>query len=253
MNILFTICARKGSKGFKNKNLKIFLGYPLSFYSVSVIDLYMQKNPEIDCDIVLNTDSEDLIKLFKENLKIKVYVINREPSLGQDKTPKVSVILNSYRMMQEKKKRNYDMIVDLDITSPLRTIDDLENLINKKNQTDADVIFSVSDSRRNPYFNMVKKTEHGYKKVIDSPYNTRQEAPEIFDMNASLYAYTPSFLMTGRGIFEGKCDVIKMIDTGILDIDSENDFNLMQVIAEYLFLNNKGMSQLRDNIQRIIK
>lgn len=40
----------------------------------------------------------------------------------------------------------------------------------------------------------VKKTEHGYKKVIDSDFTARQQAPEIFDMNASIYAYNPGFL-----------------------------------------------------------
>lgn len=252
MNILFTICGRAGSKGIKNKNLKEFLGYPLPFYTVSAIDLYMKQNPNVESDIVLNTDSKELIKLFEENLIIKVDVINREPSLGQDHTPKVSVILNSFEIMKERKKIDYDMVVDLDITSPLRTVKDLQNLINKKVQTDADVVFSVTDSRRNPYFNMVKKADNGYVRVIESSFNARQEAPEIFDMNASLYAYSPSFLQSGKGIFEGKCDVIKMMDTAVLDIDHENDFELMQVIAEYLFNRHKEIKLIKDNIKCIL-
>lgn len=253
MKILFTICGRAGSKGIKNKNLKEFLGYPLPFYTVSVIDLFIKTNEQYDCDIVLNTDSNDLIDLFRNKLMIPIYIVEREPKLGEDNTPKVLVIQNSYTVLKERLKEDYDIVVDLDITSPLRTLKDLETLVDKKLDSDADVVFSVTDSRRNPYFNMVMKTDNGYERVIQSNFNARQEAPEIFDMNASMYAYSPEFLTSGRGIFEGKCDVIKMMDTAVLDIDHENDFELMEIIARYLFHKNQRMNIIKENITAILK
>jgi CMP-N,N'-diacetyllegionaminic acid synthase len=251
MNILFTICGRAGSKGIKNKNLKEFLGYPLPFYTASAIDLYRKQNPNVMSDIVLNTDSVDLIKMFKEQLNLEIDVIVRKSSLGLDNTSKVAVISNCLDVMREKKKIDYDMVVDLDITSPLRTVADVNNLINQKIKSDSEVVFSVTDSRRNPHFNMVKKTYNGYERVIESSFYTRQEAPEIFDMNASLYAYSPVFLESGKSIFEGKCDVIKMMDTAVLDLDHENDFELMQVIANYLFDKYSRFSEVRDNIDKL--
>ncbi|WP_333859915.1 acylneuraminate cytidylyltransferase family protein [Clostridium sp.] len=248
MNILFTICGRAGSKGIKNKNLKEFLGYPLPFYTVSAIDLYRKKNLDVYCDVVLNTDSNELIKMFKEQLNFQVDIIERNSSLGSDNTPKVEVISNCLDVMKKRKSINYDMIVDLDITSPLRTVEDVGDLIRKKTESNLDIVFSVTDSRRNPYFNMVKKTENGYERVIASKFNARQEAPEIFDMNASLYAYSPEFLESGKGIFETKCDVIKMVDTAVLDLDHENDFELMQVVAKHLFEKYSLFREIRDNI-----
>lgn len=249
MNILFTICGRAGSKGIKNKNIKDFLGYPLPYYTISAIDLFRKQNPHIQSDIVVNTDSKDLIMMFHK-LNFRVNVIEREPSLGLDNTPKVAVILNCLEEMKKRKAIEYDMVVDLDITSPLRTVGDVKNLIDKKLHSEVDVVFSVTASRRNPYFNMVRRTEYGYERAINSSFNTRQEAPEIFDMNASLYAYSPSFLESGKGIFEGKCEVIKMMDTAVLDLDHENDFELMQVIAEYLFNKYPEMYQVIDNINK---
>ncbi|MEL7567159.1 MAG: acylneuraminate cytidylyltransferase family protein [Dehalobacterium sp.] len=250
MNILFTICGRAGSKGIKNKNLKEFLGYPLPFYTVSAIDLYMKQNPSYHCDTVLNTDSADLIRMFKEQLNFDVDVIERDPYLSLDNTPKAAVILNCLEVMKCRKSINYDMIVDLDITAPLRTVEDVGNLIQKKINSDADIVFSVTDSRRNPYFNMVKKTEKGYERVIRSDFNSRQEAPEIFDMNASLYAYSSTFLESSKGFFEGKCDVIKMVDTAVLDLDHEKDFEIMQVIAEYLYDKYPLFKEVKDNITK---
>jgi CMP-N,N'-diacetyllegionaminic acid synthase len=252
MKILFTICGRAGSKGVKNKNMRDFLGYPLPFYSLSAIDLFTDKNKQHKCDIVLNTDSHDLIELVTNRFKYTIHVIKRDPKLGEDNTPKVQVIQNSYQIMKNRMNYDYDMVIDLDITSPLRTLENLELLIEKKEKSDADIVFSVTDSRRNPYFNMVKNTVNGYERVIQSDFNTRQEAPEIFDMNASMYAYSPGFLMSGKGIFDVKCDVIKMIDTAVLDIDHESDFELMEVIADYLYTKISELKNVRDNIKSII-
>jgi CMP-N,N'-diacetyllegionaminic acid synthase len=82
MKILFTICGRAGSKGIKNKNLKEFLGYPLAFYTVSAIDLFIKNNKQYECDIVLNTDSSDLIDLFKNELRIQIEVVERQHTKG---------------------------------------------------------------------------------------------------------------------------------------------------------------------------
>lgn len=253
MNILFTICGRAGSKGIRNKNIKEFLGFPLPLYTVSVIDLFMKLNPNVCCDVVLNTDSRELINLFRERVLLNIDVIERDAALGRDDTPKVAVITNCLEIMQQCKGHEYDMIVDLDITSPLRTVEDVNSLVKKKLIADADVVFSVTDSRRNPYFNMVKKTENGYERVIASDFNSRQEAPEIYDMNASLYAYGESFLMSGKAIFEGKCDVIKMLDTAVLDLDHKGDFEFMQVIANHLFRNYPEFREVRENIKQCCK
>ena len=253
MRILFTICGRAGSKGLKNKNLKNFLEFPLAYYTLSTIDLFMKNNKQHECDIVLNTDSSDLIALFKNKVNILVEIIERSSELGKDNTPKVTVIQNSYLVIKERLEKDYDLVVDLDITSPLRILKDLEILVEKASRSDTDVVFSITDSRRNPYFNMVMKTEKGYERVIASDFNARQEAPEIFDMNASMYAYSPKFLKSGKGIFEGKCDVIKMLDTAILDIDSEEDFVLMEVVAKHFYSNNSLLCEIRDNIPSLFR
>lgn len=252
MNILCTICGRAGSKGIKNKNIKDFLGYPLPFYTLAALDLFMEKNPDINCDIVLNTDSVELIGLFsKKNIPI-VSIIRREASLGLDNTPKVMVIQNCLTEMEKRTSKKYDIVLDSDITAPLRTVKDIEAIIKKKNQSAVDVVFSVTDARRNPYFNMVKKTSAGYERVLTSQFNTRQEAPELFDMNASLYAYFPKFLESGKNIFEGKCDVIQMFDTAVLDLDHESDFEMMQAIAQYLFLTKPEFGEIFQKVKKYV-
>lgn len=248
MRILFTICGRAGSKGIKNKNLREFCGKYLAHFTVSVIDLYLNGHPEISADIVVNSDSCELLDLVANNKMRVVERIERDESLAGDTIGKIAVINDCLSKMEERKSVYYDMVVDLDITSPLRTVDDLENVINVQKEKGADVTTTVATARRNPYFNQVKRTEHGIKKVIESDFTARQQAPEIFDMNASIYAYKPEYLKSGKGVLDGYCEMVKMYDTGILDLDHENDFELMEVIAEHLFKNYLGFKEVYDNI-----
>lgn len=246
MKLLFTICGRAGSKGIKNKNAETFIDKPLALYTLSVIDLYLKKS-NYSADIVVNTDSGELIEIFNNNSLRPVDIIERTPELAGDNVAKIDVIQNCLEIMEEK-NGIYDLIIDLDITSPLRTVKDLDDMIEKKLNTDYELIFSVTNARRNPYFNMVMKTQYGYDRVIRSNFNTRQEAPEIYDMNASIYVYSREFLHRKVGLFEGKCGIHKMFDTGVLDLDHENDLFLMEVIAKYLFENNEEFGEVYNNI-----
>ena len=247
MKILFAICGRAGSKGLKNKNLLNFLDKPLVYYSISAIDLFVKKQSlfnNLVYDIVLNTDSDKLIEIVKNNKMQKVNVIHRIEALSGDGVAKKDVIADSYLQM----KKDYDVVVDLDITSPLRTYNDLCNLINKYMDSKPDLVFSVSESRRNPYFNMVCVRDGMIKKVIDSDYTTRQEAPAIYDMNASLYAYNPKFLMSDVSLLNGKSEIIIMKDTAVLDIDKGEDYELLQVLAEYFYNKFPEYREVYDNI-----
>ncbi len=248
MNILFTVCGRAGSKGVKNKNTRNFCGIPLVYYTLSAIDLYIKNFcSDKEADIVLNTDSDDLIDIVQQQNSVLADIIKRDISLSGDVVPKAAVIRDCLLRMEKAKNTEYDMVVDLDITSPLRTLDDIKNAIDKKaSRLDTDVVFSVTNSRRNPYFNMMKQEKNFFCKAIPSDYTARQQAPIFYDMNASIYAYSAYSLKNKdmNTFFNDNCDAILMRDTGILDIDSEEDFEIMQVIAEYLFQKYDGYDQI---------
>lgn len=254
MNILFTLCGRAGSKGVKGKNARDFLGVPLVWYSMSGIDMYINQVAGKDnrIDVVLNTDSEELIQLVEQVTNLNVNVLRREQNLGGDKVPKVAVILDSLLRAEKQFNVTYDVVVDLDITSPLRTVQDIRNVIDKKLiRPEVDVVYSVTHARRNPYFNMVKEENGFFCKAIFSKFTTRQEAPVFYDMNASIYAYSPKALKEKEQstFFNSNCDVVVMMDTGILDIDSEEDYYLMQVIAKYLFEEKDGFKEVYDKVK----
>jgi CMP-N,N'-diacetyllegionaminic acid synthase len=238
MNILVTICGRAGSKGVKNKNIRSFLGKPLVYYTLAAANLFKDRNTAHDIDICVNSDSEDLLELSTKNRDITG--IKRPIDLALDNSPKVPVIAYSLKYMEDKLCKKYDLVIDLDITSPLRKVEDIEAAMAKAMENSAvDVVFSVVHARRNPYFNMVENMSGEIRKIINSSFVTRQQAPQVYDMNASIYCYRRDSLLNvlKNSPLEGIYDIILMKDTAVLDIDSEEDFELMEILGEYFFKN----------------
>ncbi len=237
MNILITICGRAGSKGVKNKNIRKFYGNELIKYTIAAAYLFKERNTQHKVDICANSDSKDLLEIVS---KYDLECIQRPSELAQDSSPKVPVIRYSLEYMEKIKNIEYEYIIDLDITSPFRKIEDIQRALNKTiEESDYDVVFSVVPSRRNPYFNMVEEHNGVIKKVINASYTARQQAPNVYDMNASIYCYRRNSLLNVLNMspFDGVFGITLMKDTAVLDIDSEEDFELMQVLAHY-FLEN---------------
>lgn len=255
MRILFTICGRAGSKGVKNKNLKSINGIPLVYYTLASIKLYMDAHPENQIDIVLNTDSRALSELMQNQKVITGIVeIERKAGLEGDSVAKVDVIKDSYLIC--KQSNSYDVVVDLDITSPMRRLEDIEGAINTLlSDEQTDLVFSVVPGRRNPYFNMVEEAGGYYKKVCSSGFTSRQQTPKVYELNASIYAYNPKFLDSkiDKTILDYKNRIVEMPDYLVLDIDSEEDFKLMTYLWDYFLKEDPGLDKLMNMVRKFDK
>ncbi len=238
-SILFSICGRAGSTGFPGKNLASFVGVPLSYYSLSTAELFAKKHSEHDIDICLSTDSEQLIDdaLYAFS---NIEIIRRPQELCDGVTPKLAVFTHAINEMEKVKSKKYDYYIDLDITSPLRRLCDLENQLKLKIASkDKELIFSAVESRRNPYYNMVVADDKGcITKAIDSSgFFARQQIPKTYDLNASIYVFDATFVRENKTmyIWDAVSGMSLMKDTGFLDIDSKEDFEMMQTIAKHLY------------------
>ncbi len=246
--VLITICGRAGSKGFKNKNLKLFLGTPLVYYTAAIAEDFARRVAnECNTTICLNTDSKDLQKLVSDKYK-DITIIDRAPELASDKVAKMAVWHNSLDIIEAKNGTEFDYVIDLDITSPLRQIDDVVNAYKIKiERSDCQLVYSVCEARRNPYFNMVKVENEFATKFAQSNFTTRQEAPAVYDMNASVYVIDADYLRNDEEnmLLNAKSTIYEMFDTAVLDIDSEHDFELMEIIAKYLFEKNDAFRKVQ--------
>lgn len=257
MNILFTICARAGSKGVSNKNIKEFLHYPLAYYTVASYLLFCKRYQENygHIELAVNTDSKELIKQL-EKIPVSFRRIKREETLADDFAAKVDVLKDTLLKTEKQSHYTYDLLVDLDLTSPIRMVYDIEGVIETVIKDEhCDVAFSMTDARRNPYFNMVKAKTDGYLgTVIESDFVARQQTPVCYDMNASIYAYKKAFLLKEKKtLFDGNALGWAMLDTGVLDIDSANDHELLQVIAKHLFDTEENYGEIFSCVQSFMQ
>lgn len=255
-NILALICARKGSKGVLGKNVREFLSYPISYYTLSAYSLFLQNYhmEDLSFTLAVNTDSEELISQLEET-KINYVQVERKETLAGDRVSKIDVVRDSLKEAEKSTLKSFSYVLDMDITSPLRKVMDIHNIIEVMlGSNSADIALSVTDARRNPYFNQLKADEEGFlTTVIHSDFIARQQTPPVFDANASLYVYHRNYLTNSDGIFlNAKLIGSVMEDTGILDIDSEKDFRLLEVVAEYLYKTDASFGDIRENIKNIL-
>ena len=94
--IICLICARAGSKGLKNKNIKKFNGKPLIEWTFKVANSIN----EFD-EIILSTDSKEIIKIAKRN-KIEVPFI-RPKNLAEDNSKEINVWKHTLKYLKKKK------------------------------------------------------------------------------------------------------------------------------------------------------
>lgn len=252
-HVLITICGRAGSKGMKSKNLREFCGFPIVYYSLSAAELFMRERSDLDIDICLSTDSPELRDTVLARCG-EVSYLERRAALAQDDVPKEDVYRDCLVRMEQLTGKRYDALIDLDITSPLRQKQDLPGIVALfESDPNIDVALSAAESRRNPYYNMGQEGPNGYAvRVIENRNTARQQAPLCYDFNASLYVFDRDFLAERMvfDLWEGNMKAYLMYDTGILDIDSEDDFKLIEVLGQYLFENVDGFKAIRDNIQK---
>lgn len=227
---LATICARGGSRGVPGKNLRLLCDQPLLVHTIAVARKCQSVNR-----IIVSTDDPEIKKVAGESGAEVPFL--RPKELALDSTPKLSVIKHVVDYLESQEGYQPDIIVDLDPTSPLRTVADIESCIRMVRDEGAENVFSVTRARRNPYFNMVEFIS-GRPRLVKSPAQpivSRQQAPEVYDMNASIYVWKREVLMENDSIFLGRTKIYEMPEWAI-DIDSETDFEFVEFI-----LNKKGL------------
>ena len=232
MKILVTICARGGSKGIPGKNIKNINGRPLISYSLEVAERFAEKH---DVDIILSTDSSEIkeVVLNMPFKKIDTSYIRPE-FLSGDTAGKLDTIIDVKKYAEQKNNKQYDIVLDLDVTAPLRTVEDLEKSLQLLSENKEAVnLFSVSPANRNPYFNMVEENEQGFYKLCKKgSFLTRQSAPKVYDLNASFYFYKKRFFQENYKSVITNRSLVYEVPHICFDLDHPIDFEFMTYLLE---------------------
>lgn len=225
--ILCTVCARGGSTGIPGKNKALIAGKPLVQYSLESA----QSCSYID-DIIISTDDTDIMEIGS---KMSIPAPFKRPSrLSENHVPKMEVVRHAAGYAEDFFKKEYDIIIDLSIVSPLRTVQDIKECVKILVDNDADNVFSVSPSYRNPYYNMVE-LKNGEVKLVKSPekkLTMRQKAPLVYDMNDSIYVWKKEALFKNDTAFNKKTKIYEMPRERGIDIDDPIDLVIVSSLIK---------------------
>lgn len=226
MNIIALICARSGSKGIPDKNIKLLDGKPLITRSINQAKELKEVNR-----IIVSTDSKEIANIAT-NAGAEVPFI-RPIELAQDNAPEWLVWRHALKCIKKEGNDFPDILIVIPVTAPLRTVDDLKNCLIEYQKGDADIIITVTESNRNPYFNMVKINEKGEVSLVipqEKKITRRQEAPNIYDMTTVAYVVTPKFILEKDNMFSGKVRHVQVPIERALDIDTPYDLKIAELL-----------------------
>jgi N-acylneuraminate cytidylyltransferase len=233
MKTVAFIFARGGSKGLPGKNTRTIGGKPMIAWSIEQA-LAVRRIERV----IVSTDSDEIATISKQYGAEVPFI--RPAHLATDSSPEVLSWRHGLEYLKETTGSMPEVMVSLPATAPLRSITDINNCLDEYEKNLSDVVITVSDSHRSPYFNMVRQNSDGTYGLVNPPasaINRRQDAPVVYDMATVCYVVNSEFIMSHESIFEGRVSAIHVPIDRAIDVDTLLDF----LIAEMLFID--GMAR----------
>jgi len=231
MKRICTICIREGSKGVKGKNIKIIAEKPLFLHSV-----YQALNSHMFDIISISTDSEAVIEILEKEPIEKIFVVKRPEAMATDTAPKIEAIRHCVNEVEKRARIRFDIVIDLDATSPLRNRNDIIEAIRLLESSSASNLITATRARRSPYFNLLEKKNDGSITLSKKPLRKivrRQDTPPCYDMNASIYGWKRDLLENSDTLFHRDTILYEMPEERSIDIDSPLDFKIVEFLMEH--------------------
>ena len=229
---LATICARAGSKRLPGKNTRILHGWPLWLWTLEQVIV-----SECFDFIVISSDDEAVGERWclQSNVdgNFKVIRIKRPEELAGDDAGKVPAIRHALLRAEELTGHTFDTIVDLDVTAPLRTLDDIRGFCARLDGMENGNLVSVTEARRNPAFNMIEPCKYGGYSLVKRTHQVlrSQDAPECYELNASMYGWHRKALLDGGdNVINWNTDIYEMPRDRSWDIDTAHDLDIVEFL-----------------------
>ena len=233
MSILCLIAARGGSQGVPGKNIRPLLGKPLIARAIETA----LGAPGIE-RVVVSTDSSDIADVARAAGADVPFV--RPADLAQSGTGKFQVWQHALLACERHYQQQYDLFVDVDCTNPLIESSDVTAAIGRFRSLRAggvavDAVFTVAVARHNPYFNLVERDASGALRMSKTSGTTvlaRQNAPAVYEHIAGVYVLDPEYVQRAQHLLDGHAEGYEVPAEKAVDIDTEVDFALVEVLLK---------------------
>lgn len=222
--VLAVIPARGGSKGIPNKNIINVNNKPLINFSIETA----LKSKFID-DLVVSTDSIKIAKIA-EKAGAKVPFL-RPKKLATDKAISLPVILHALEFMEKSNNINYDIIIMLQPTTPLRETKDIDQCLSTLIDKNVDSVISVVNVGGYHPLRMKRIVGENLVNYIDQGFEDmrpRQELPDVYIRNGAIYVSTRKTILEDKS-FSGKNTFpYVMSSEKSINLDTDDDLRLLK-------------------------
>lgn len=225
--IVALVCARGGSKGLPQKNIRSFVGKPLIAHSIE-----MALTSNLIADVIVSTDDEEIARVAK-NYGASVPFM-RPAKLSGDSAPEWHVWQHALSWLFDQ-GRDVEALVVLPPTAPLRSLEDVNGAIEMFLNNKCDGVVCGTDAHRNPLFNMVKIDDEQRCTLAMSRtarFSRRQDAPTFYDLTTVCYVMSPDYVRLHQHLFDGDIRMFHVPLQRSVDIDSIFDFELAEFIHQ---------------------
>jgi CMP-N-acetylneuraminic acid synthetase len=222
--ILAIIPARGGSKRLKQKNILTLDEKPLIAYSIEAANAskYVDR-------VILSSEDERIIKVAKEWGAEVPFV--RPQELAQDHTRSIDVVTHALQTLED----NYDAVILLQPTSPLRTTKDIDNAIEDFYSKEATSIIGVCEMEHSPIWANTLDESMSMEGFLDDKYNNSrsQDLPPYYRINGAFYMSKVDSVLENETFFVKKnIYAYLMSQEDSVDIDTKLDFIVAQAILK---------------------
>jgi CMP-N,N'-diacetyllegionaminic acid synthase len=224
MKRICTICARGGSKGLPNKNVKLLLGKPLLVHSIE----RAQESGLFD-RIAVSSDSPQILSLARDAGVTDL--VERPADMATDFAPKAPAIRHALTVVEARWNEVYETQVDLAVTSPLRRSDDIRGAVSLLETLGVSSVITGKPSDHSPYFSLVEEQPDGHVELSKkADFVRRQDCPRSFDMDGSIYVWNTSVFRADPKVFYSDTRLFEMPPERSRDIDTELDFAIVEML-----------------------
>lgn len=223
--IIAIVPARGGSKGVKDKNIRLLDGMPLIGWTI----LEAQKSKYID-KIIVSTDSEKIKKVAKD---YEAEVIDRPDELATDTASTVDVIIDLLHHFKGDNSKKHILI--LQCTSPFRTSNHIDEAIEKYfSSKEAESLISIRESEYPPFWIKEKKGDYieDFINNENVSFTRRQDCPKTYQLNGAIYITSFDSFIINQGFDSLKTAYYEMDTISSIDIDTEIDFSFAEFCVE---------------------
>jgi N-acylneuraminate cytidylyltransferase len=218
-SIVAFVFARGGSKALPRKNLLPLAQKPLVVHSINIA----RSLPRVK-KVVVSTDDPEIAEVARRAGALIPFL--RPKELATDTASEWLSWQHAIRTLREMGEV-IDVFLSLPPTAPLRIAADVDCCLDALLTTSADMIITVREAERNPYFNMVRQEADGSMRLaIDSAFHRRQDGPILYDMTTVAFVGRADFILGARRVFDGSVRAVLIPRERALDIDTELDLRI---------------------------